>query len=153
MKIHARPKRFWSWSYVLERAGRRLATVDPSWFRERAAIEIAEERYRLVREGRVSGRFELRCGLRVVASATKPSAFRRRFEVTTDGRRLELQAESPFTRRFVVRENRRVVGSVRPDGVFTRHATIDMPGDLDAAVCVFLFALVTFLWRRAQESS
>jgi hypothetical protein len=153
MVMHAAPRSWMSWSYELRDDEGVVAQVERGWFRERAEIAIRGERFVLERESWMSGAFLPARKGALVASAEKESWFCRSFLVTAGDRRLELSAKSMFSRDFLLREGFRQIGSVRPVGVFTRCAEVDLPEDLDLYVRVFVFALVTLLWKRASDAA
>ncbi len=152
MVMHATPRSWMSWSYELRDDEGVVAQIERAWFRERAEIAIRDERFVMEREGWMSGSFLLTRKGAIVASAKKENWFCRSFLVTTGERELELSAKSMFSRVFLLRERSRQIGSVRPLGIFTRRAEVDLPEDLDLCVRVFVFALVTLLWKRASDS-
>ncbi|HSR43484.1 MAG TPA: hypothetical protein VLL48_14955 [Longimicrobiales bacterium] len=151
--LRAVPTSFFSWDYRVFQGDEEVALVDLAWLRERAWVTVDGEEYRIEREGIARGRWFLRSGDRVLASAEKPSAFRRRFDVTVTDRRFTLEPGAPWSRRFVLRHGARERGFIEPEGLLTRKARIDLPADLSLPVRIFLSFLVLVLWKRAHAAA
>lgn len=151
-RLRAVPRSFFSWDYRILEGDEEIALVDVAWLRERARFSLAGEEYRIHREGVARGRWFLRSGDRVLASAEKPSALRRVFEVTITDRRFTLRPARPLSRRFVLLHGSREKGSIEPEGALSRKARIDLPSDLPQAVRIFLSFLVMALWKRVASS-
>lgn len=151
--LRAVPKSLFSWDYRVFQGDEEVALVDFAWLRERAWVTVDGEDYRIEREGIARGRWFLRSGDGVLASAEKPSAFRRRFDVTVTDRRFTLEPGAPWSRRLVLRHGARERGSIEPEGLLTRKARIDLPADLSLPVRIFLSFLVLVLWKRAHAAA
>ena len=145
------PKSWSSWDFTVEDADGTLANIDVSWWREKAAVTIEGQPYRVYREGAMSGDFVLESGGDIIARATKPSAFRRAFELRHDGRTYTLRARGAFRRAFVLEHGSREVGSLVPTSWFGREASVTLPDSLSLPVKIFAIWLAILIWKRDSD--
>lgn len=148
------PKHVVSWDFQVLEEGVPVAYLDLA-VTEKAGFELEGVRYRIRREGRVSGDWLLEAeGDRsVLARAAKVSAFRREYLVTAAGRRLVYRAAHPLTRAFVLLHGTREMGSLRPVGFFRRRAVAELPDELPPPTRIFLIFLALILWRRQARAA
>ena len=147
------PTTWFSWAFTVSSAGRAFAALTISAWRDRGALTVDGQSFRVVRDGWLGGDFRLESASGVVATATKPSIFRRAFVVRFSGRTLELQTRSLWSRAVVLREAGRDVGGVAPRGAFTRRATATLPESVPLPVQTFLLWLTLLLWKRESDSA
>lgn len=151
-RIRAKPTHYFGWCFNLYLAEQLLGTLYMSWYRERGRFVLNGTEYSVSRERLWSGDFLLAAGEQILASASKQRSVRR-FTVRVTDRELTLEAASPFTARFQLVEHGYVVGGVARDHLFSRKCTLDFPEDISVPVQVFLFWLVTLMWRRAAATA
>jgi hypothetical protein len=152
LMLEAKPKNILSWDFSIFTAGEKIAELDLSWLREKARFMLGDTVYEIRRDSIVQGMFSLYSGDQIIAGARKASIFTRSFQVNYEGRSLELKALQIYFRKFGLFENNTRIGSISPAGWPGRKAIIDLPEELPPAVQLFLFCLVAFLWRRAEDS-
>ena len=146
------PTHWFSWDVTVTDQSRPVADIAVSWWREKGALRIDGETYRLSREAPLFGDFLLERAGSVLARAQKPSVFRREFVVRHDGREYTLRPRSMFRREFVLLVGSRQIGSIAPKNAFTRRAAADLPQDLPVPVRMFIVWLTVISWRREQNS-
>jgi hypothetical protein len=151
--LEAIPKNFFSTRFQFQQDNQLLGKIDNSIWREEARVELKDGTYLLSREGRFSGYFLIEHNGRLVARASKPSALRNTFEVEVAGRLLVLRQLSIWKRRFGLFNGDKQIGSIYPLRVLSRHAHIDVPGDLPLPIRVFLFWLVFIVWKRQSQAA
>jgi hypothetical protein len=151
--LEAIPKNFFSTRFQFQQENQVLGQIDNSIWREEARVELKDGTYLLSREGRFSGYFLIEHNGRLVARASKPSALRNTFEVEVAGRLLVLRQLSIWKRRFGLFNGDKQIGSIYPLRVLSRHAHIDVPGDLPLPIRVFLFWLVFIVWKRQSQAA
>lgn len=66
---------------------------------------------------------------------------------------MQLKALQVFFRRFGLFEQSAQIGMISPAGWLGRKAIIDLPKRMPVPVQMFLFSLVTFLWRMATADT
>jgi hypothetical protein len=142
------PKRWYSPDLSVMEESRPLAAIDASWWREKAVLTIEGRRYRVFREGLMSGAFVLESAGTVLARAEKPSAFRRTLLIHHDGREYTLRATSVLRRHSVLWSGSKQIGSLTPNSIFTRSAAVDLPVEWPAPVRVFIVWLAAIVWMR-----
>src|SRR5688500_16933117 len=152
MMLHVVPTHWYSWDVTVTDESRPVADIAVSWWREKGALRIDGETYRLSREAPLSGEFLLERAGSVLARAEKPSVFRREFVLHHDGREYTLRPRSMFRREFALLVGSRQVGSIAPKSAFTRRAAADLPYDLPVPVRMFIVWLTVISWRREQNS-
>ena len=150
--LEAIPKNILSTRFRFQQENQLLGELDNSIWRENAQVELKDGTYVLYREGRFSGYFLIEHNGRLVARASKPSALKNTFEVEVAGRLLVLRQLSIWKRRFGLFVGDKQIGSVYPRRVLSRHAHIDVPGDLPLPIRVFLFWLVLVVWKRQEAA-
>jgi hypothetical protein len=116
-------------------------------------LTVQGAKYKVYREGLLSGAFILESAGSVVARAEKPSAFRRLFTIDHAGRQYTLRAAGIFGRVFAFLEGPREIGAIFPEGIFTRRVKVDLPERLPLPVRVFIIWLAIILWRRQADST
>jgi hypothetical protein len=151
--LEAIPKNFFSTRFQFQQDNQLLGKIDNSIWREEARVELKDGTYLLSREGRFSGYFLIEHNGRLVARASKPSALRNTFEVEVAGRLLVLRQLSIWKRRFGLFVGDKQIGSIYPLRFLSRHAHIDVPGDLPLPIRVFLFWLVFIVWKRQSQAA
>jgi len=151
--IEAVPKGIFSSDFQLQQAGRLVADLDASSWREKADVQIDGETFRLYREGMMSGAFILEWNGRTLARAIKPSVLSDRFEMEVGKRSFTLRKESLWSRRFGLWEGEQQVGRVAPAGTFTRRVLIELPDDWPSSVQTFVFWLALLMWKRQKAGS
>lgn len=150
--LEAIPRGIFSNDFQLRHRGRVVAELDVSTWREKAEVEIEGVRYRLYREGLLSGAFVLERDGQVLAQAVKPSAFRSQFEVETVGRRFSVRKISMWSL-FGVFEGDSQIGSISQARWFTRRMHVDLPADWPIALQVFVFWLALLIVRREAAAA
>jgi hypothetical protein len=148
--VHAMAHSFFSWSFTLQDGPARVTDLEVPWAGESAQFRHADRTYEIGREGLALSRFVLRSGDRILARASKTNPFVRAFEIEHEGRKLRLQAVSLLGRTFELHEQGARIGRVVPTRILGRDARIDLPQELPIPLQVFLFWLVTVLWRRSR---
>ena len=151
--LRAVPKHWFSSAYKVLEHNTAIAVIDPSWWREAGDLTINGARYRVYREGLMSGAFVLEQGSSILARAEKPSALYRSFLVEYDGVKYTLEAESVMYRKFALSVDGKQIGSVYPEHALTRKAVIDFPHEIALAVRIFMFWLVLIIWKREETTS
>jgi hypothetical protein len=151
--LEAIPKNFFSTRFQFQQDNQLLGKIDNSIWREKAQVELKDGTYLLSREGRFSGYFLIEHNGRLVARASKPSALRNTFEVEVAGRLFVLRQLSIWKRRFGLFVGDNQIGSIYPLRALSRHAHIDVPGDLPLPIRVFLFWLVFIVWKRQSQAA
>jgi len=151
--LEAVPKSLFSPDFRMLEDGREVTVLDASAWRERAEIEIAGAACRLYRRGHMSGAFVIEYQEVVLASATKPSAFRSAFDVDVRGRRFTLRKPSMWKRGFGLYEGGVPVGTIEPQKGYSKRSTLDLPTTLPLPARVFIFWLVTIIWRRDDAAA
>jgi hypothetical protein len=146
------PTRWFSWDFTVSRGSQPVAAIDMSCWRERGELTVEGRRFRVSREGLLSGAFRLESGDEVVARATKPSILRRSFVVRHGSKTYTLRPRSAWRRSFVLLDGDREVGTIAPTSAWTRRASADLPADVPAPVQMFLIWLAVLLWKRESES-
>ena len=134
-------------SVVVE--SRPVADIDVSWWRETAVLTIEGRRYRVYREGLMSGAFILESAGTVLARAEKASAFRRTLLIHYEGREYALGATSVFRRHLFCRTVPGKSRSLAPNSVFTRRGAVDLyptSGRFQCACSIIWLTLI--LWMR-----
>ena len=152
MMLHVAPTHWYSWDVTVTDESRPVADISVSAWREKGALRIDGETYRLSREAPLSGDFLLEHAGSVLARAEKPSVFRREFVLHHAGREYTLRPRSMFRREFVLLDGSRQVGSIAPKSAFTRKAAADLPHSLPLPVRMFVVWLTVISWRRQQNS-
>jgi hypothetical protein len=151
--LEAIPKNVFSTRFQFQQDNQLLGKIDNAIWREEARVELKDGTYLLCREGRFSGYFLIEHNGRLVARASKPSALRNTFEVEVAGRLLVLRQLSIWKRRFGLFVGDDQIGSIYPLRFLSRHAHIDVPGDLPLPIRVFLFWLVFIVWKRQSQAA
>jgi hypothetical protein len=152
--LRIEPVRWFSWDFTVDRDGRRLATLDLAWWRERGELVIDGQPFGVARQGLLSGDFRLTAADgRLIAAASKPSVLRRRFDVVYGGHTLTLQARSTWGRAMDVHLDGLAVGGIVPAGAWTRRASATLPDSVPLPVQVFVIWLAMLLWKREHESA
>ncbi|MEX0892980.1 MAG: hypothetical protein WEB88_12505 [Gemmatimonadota bacterium] len=142
------PKSILSPDFRVLEDGQEVTLLDASAWRERAEVEIAGATCRLYREGLTSGAFVIEYDGVRLASATKPSAFRSAFDVDVRGRRFTLRKLSMWKRGFGLYEGGVPVGTIEPAKWYSKRSIVNLPTTLPLPARVFIFWLVTIVWRR-----
>jgi hypothetical protein len=150
--IEAVPKSTFSKDFILFSADGALAELDVSGWRERAEFELEGVPHRLYRES-ARGDFVLERAGTVIARATKPSAFRSTFQLQVSGHDLTLRKSSAWRRDFAVFDGAEMVGRIAPVKWFGRRAAVELPGDWNLSLQLFLFWLVLLMWRRQSSAA
>jgi hypothetical protein len=150
--IEAVPKSTFSQDFILSSPNGGLAELDVSGWRERAEFELDGVPYRLYRESAL-GDFVLERAGAVIARATKPSAFRSTFQLQVSGHDLTLRKTSAWRRDFGVFDGEEMVGRIAPVKWYGRRAYVELPGDWNLALQLFLFWLVLLMWRRQNAAA
>lgn len=151
--LHLEPKNWLSETYVVRESARRITEVHIRWFKEAGAFTLEGERYRIGREGMMSGEFFIKGPRATIATATKPSAFTRHFVVRIDGKTYSLRGKSLFGRTYELRRGRELVGTVAPQSWLSRKAQADLPEDMPIETQVFITWLVLVMWKRSRSAS
>lgn len=153
-RLEIAPKHMVSWDFDVREEGGASIRLDLA-HTEKAEFELDGVRYRIRREGPMSGDWTLEAeGDRsVLARAGKVSVFRREYVVTAAGRRLVYRAAHPLTRAFVLLHGRREIGSLRPGGFLRRRAVAELPDELGGPIRIFLVFLALILWRRQARAA
>ena len=113
-------------------------------------MEIDGRSCRVVKQGFLSGRWELVDGGTSILSAEKRSAFSRSFDLRSSSGSHVLEAIS-FACRAMRLDGPNAGASIEPAHAFTRRATID--GRLpDFEIVAFAFWLTALTWRRAANN-
>jgi hypothetical protein len=151
--LEAVPTNLFSTTVRLERDNKLVGEVSPSWWGEKARLELEDGTYQLYREGFASGVFLLEKDGSVIARATKPSVFAQKFDIELPNRHLELRRASLWSRGFNLFDGVKQVGSIYPQGFFRRRSIIDVPADLPLPIGVFVFWLVLVMWKRQRAAA
>jgi hypothetical protein len=147
------PHRWFSWDFTVSQGSQAVAEIDISWWRERGELTVQGARFRVSRQGMMSGDFLLESDRGVVARATKPSVMRRLFVVQHEAKTYTLRARSVLGRSFVLLDAEREVGTIAPAGVWSRRADVDLPAEIPLPVQVFLIWLAVLMWKREADSA
>ena len=150
--LEAVPKGAFSPDFRILQDGREIALLDASAWRERAEVEIAGAPCRLYRRGML-GAFVIEWEGNVLATAEKPSAFRSAFDVEVRGRRLQLRRPSMWRRDFALYEGGVEIGRIAPQKWWSKRSTLRLPETLPLPARVFLFWLVSIMWRRDEAAA
>jgi hypothetical protein len=110
-------------------------------------VKYGKQTYTLYRKSVTKGTFALQSGDQALARAQKIT-FNDAFDVDFAERRFELKKLSLWKRQMGLFESGAQIGHISPTSWLRRKAVIDLPGDMPIPVQVFVFWLVTFLWRR-----
>jgi hypothetical protein len=153
MTMLAIPRNWFSWDFTLFDEGHSLAKIRMSSWREKGTLTIADQTYRVYREGLFSGSFILESRGTVLARAAKPSAMTRRLVVDCGGSEFELKPLSAFSRKFQLRSGGAIVGTLSPGGFLSRRMNVELSPDLPLPARVFVVWLAVLLWKRESESA
>jgi len=151
--LTAIPKHWLSWDFTVLQGSEPVAAIDVSWWRENGELTVAGSRYRVRREGLMSGAFILESAGSVLARAEKTGVFVRSFAIEHAGRHYQLRARSAFGRKFAFGDGSQVTGSISPVGLFAHRARADLPAHLPLAVQIFILWLAIILWKRDADST
>lgn len=152
MRLEVEPTHWYSQDFTVEQQSRRVAEVDVSCWCEKGEVTIEGVRYRVYREGWLSGSFVLERDGSVLARAEKPSAFFRKYLIRFGDRSYALEPRSAFRRAFVLRDGSRQIGSIEPTSAFTRGAVADLPDTWPLPLRAFVIWLTMIQWRRDRSS-
>jgi hypothetical protein len=152
--LYAVPKHWFSWDFHLRSAGdEEVAEILLSSWRERGAILLGREEYRIHREG-LTGPFLLESSDSVTAArAVKTSMLYREFILGYKDRNYTLKAISPLHREFGLFAGENRIGSIRPESWFGRRAIIEFTDELPLLIQVFSVWLAFLLWKREADSA
>lgn len=151
--LQLEPKHWYSWDFTLSAAGSPVAQLDISSWRERGELTVQGARYKVSKQGLVSGDFRLESPAGTVATATRDGLFRRRYQITFGAKTLTLKARSTWGRAMVVLDGERAIGHVAPTGAFTRRAAADLPDTLPLPVRAFIVWLALLVWKREADAA
>lgn len=149
--LKAVPCSWFSWNFTVFNDGEAVARIDSAWMREAGKLIVNGSDYRVYREGLLTGAFVLEKDGEVISRAVKPDILFRTYKVEACGSIYTIEAESPFGRKFLLKRDDQTLGSVQPENAFSRRAEINLPGDLDLAVRIFMAWLILILWKRDSE--
>ncbi|MEM9555374.1 MAG: hypothetical protein AAGC60_14050 [Acidobacteriota bacterium] len=158
--LEAVARGFLSRDYRVEVDGEPIVLNVSSW-RESARFTCDGQRFRVWREGFVSGAFRLDAENEstpievtspAVVTARKPSAFEEHFEVDWAGRIYSLRRLSFWRRDFGLFDGVEQVGTVRSTG-WGRRFELDLPPSWPAKVQISLLWLVVLLWNRRAAAA
>jgi hypothetical protein len=147
------PNHWFTWNCEVLEGNAPVASIYFNAWGEAGELFFEGFRYRVYRQGPLSGTFILQQDDNSIAWAEKPNPLFRMFSVNYGGHQYELKAKSPFGRTFVLHEYEQIVGSIYPEHAFTRRAIIDLPESIPLVVRIFMVWLVMILWRRQQRQS
>lgn len=152
--LSAAPRRWLSWDYMVKDSdGEDVARVTIGSWSEKGTVILAEEEYRVYRQG-LTGPFVLESvDGSTAASALKPSALHRKFLVSSGGREYTLQAAAALSREFGLFDGDRRVGAVVPASWLSRRARADFDGEIPPPLQAFVLWLALLLWKRESDSS
>jgi hypothetical protein len=150
--LTAIPRNWFSWDFTLVDEGHPLAEIGMSSWREKGTLTIANQTYRIFREGFFSGSFVLESSGAILARAAKPSAMTRRLIIDCNGSEFELKPVSAFTRKFQLLSRGAIVGTLSPRGFLSRRMNVELSPDLPLPARVFVVWLAVLMWKRESES-
>ncbi len=151
--LRAVPDGWLSWNFTIFDDRRAIAKIDLAWVREAGELHLDGVKYRVCREGILSGAFVIEKEGLVLASAEKPSALIRSYTLHYNNKSFILGAASAMQRKFVLREGGQQVGSVWPENAFTKKAVIDLPADIAMPVRIFMVWLTLIMWKRDEAEA
>ncbi|MCF8260738.1 MAG: hypothetical protein K9J12_08190 [Melioribacteraceae bacterium] len=148
----AEPKNFFSGDFRIFDDNKEIAFLDSSVWKESAQLKFENETYEFNREKSFSGLFRLMLKDRTLLKAEKPSAFSNKFEIEFKGAHYTLKKGSVWKREFHILKSDRIIGSIKPLGVFTQKTKIDLPENWLPITKIFLFWLVSIIWKRENSA-
>jgi hypothetical protein len=151
--LQLEPKRWYSWAFTVSGAGRPVAELDISAWRERGGLTIQGAHYTVTRQGLLSGEFRLESPGGTVATATKDGVMGRRFEVVHGGKTFTLKRRSWWARDMVLLDGEREVGAIAPAGMFTRRGAADLPETVPLPLRIFFIWLALLVWKRDADAA
>ena len=116
-----------SWDCSVWDDDREIAALPETLFREFGEVVIEGRPFNM---GYRNGRFELREGERLVATAIKPAALRREFILVAGFERFILRAASMLGRDFVLEADGKGVGRFVEEGLLPGGLTADLPNEM-----------------------
>jgi hypothetical protein len=141
-------------SYDITDAGKFVASIDLSTWREKGEITTTEHTFQVVRNGFVKGEFQLKLGDDVVATALRKSVWKQHFTIDINGAKYELKASSFFKRTFELVHEGDVIVRFQPKNWFSRSFSIETPETLLPTTLLFsCWLVVLFLQRQAQAAA
>lgn len=146
--VRARPRRFLSPVYELERDGSAFGEVEVAWFGRGSTFTVDFSRYDLARIEPLD--WELRRGglPDPVARVGRDRAMSAEHRIVWDDRELRVHPRLLRTR-FELLEHGAQVGSARPAHLFTNRLELDVPDELPG----FVTALVVWSVVRMRRAS
>jgi hypothetical protein len=72
MTLVAKPKAWWSWTFMVVDDGNEIAEISFACMREAGTLQLADSTYRLYRQGTFRGQFILERNGQVISQAEKP---------------------------------------------------------------------------------
>ena len=140
-------------SYDIVDAGKVVASLNHSMWREKGEIKTPDHSFQVIRNGVVSGQFQLKLEDDVVATATRLSLWKQQYRIDINGDQYELKASSFFGRAFELTQNNKVIVRVKTKGWLSRSFSIDTPETLLPTTLWFCCWMVTLLWQRQAQAA
>ena len=115
---------------------------------EEGSLTVAGQKFKISKQGFLSGKWHLLSQGQIIAQAHKPSSLTQRFLVSTSGKEYSLIPVG-------LGRSMELTGSetnllIAPEHPFTRRSTIRGSGD-DFLLASFSFWLTIMLWQRSQS--
>ena len=151
MTLQVAPAHWLSSDFTLRQDAKPVADVQLNWWCEKGALTIDRTRYRMYREGWLSGAFLLEREGSVIARAERAGVFRRKYLVRYRDREYTLAPRFAFRRPFVLLDGSQEIGSITRTTVFTREAMADLPDAWPLPVRAFVIWLAMIQWRRDRS--
>lgn len=148
------PKGWFSWDFWLqEPAGKAVAEVRLSSWRERGSVVVDGVIYSIRREG-LLGPFVMEApDGSIVVSALKRSVLRREFVLDDGEPQYVLRAAGFLRRQYRVFRDGQRIGSIVPELWLRRRASVQFTEDVPATLRAFLVWLSCLLWKRDSDGS
>ncbi|NKB31490.1 MAG: hypothetical protein GKR91_00110 [Pseudomonadales bacterium] len=151
--MEAIPRSIFSRDFEILENSKKIADIDMSAWRERAEVLIDNTTYNIKKEGFLNPTFSLVHNGKTLVTASREMMLRRQFVIDIAGARYYLKNKNWLARAMILTNDISRVGLIKPRNFFGRGAKVDLPGEIELPVQVFIVWLVLLLWKRDSNAA